>query len=53
MGTITDVPVSVGQRVQEGDVLARVKDDQIRARKMQLEANMVQAKANLENTEKN
>lgn len=53
MGTVTEVPVSVGQRVREGDVLARVKDDQIRAKKMQLEANMVQAKANLENTEKN
>ena len=53
MGTVTDVPVSVGQTVKEGDVLARIKDDQIRANKMQLEANMVQAKANLENTEKN
>lgn len=53
MGTVTDVPVSVGQNVQKGDVLARIKDDQIRANKMQLEANMVQAKANLENTEKN
>jgi len=53
MGTVTEVPVSVGQRVKEGDILARIKDDQIRANKMQLEANMVQAKANLENTEKN
>jgi len=53
MGTVTEVPVSVGQNVKKGDVLARIKDDQIRAKKMQLEANMVQAKANLENTEKN
>jgi RND family efflux transporter MFP subunit len=53
MGTVTEVPVSVGQNVRKGDVLARIKDDQIRAKKMQLEANMVQAKANLDNTEKN
>ena len=53
MGTVTEVPVSVGQNVKKGDVLARIKDDQIRAKKMQLEANMVQAKSNLENTEKN
>ena len=53
MGTVTDVSVSVGQRVNQGEILARIKDDQIRAKKMQLEANMVQAKANLENTEKN
>ncbi|NBC26252.1 MAG: efflux RND transporter periplasmic adaptor subunit [Bacteroidetes bacterium] len=53
MGTVTEVPVSIGQNVKKGEVLARIKDDQIRAKKMQLEANMVQAKANLENTEKN
>lgn len=53
MGTVTELPVSVGERVSEGDILARIKDDQIRAKKMQLEANMEQAKANLENTEKN
>lgn len=53
MGTVEDLPVSVGQEVRRGDVLAQIKDDQIRAKKMQLEANMVQAKANLRNTEKN
>lgn len=53
MGTVTEVPVSVGENVKKGDVLARIKDDQILAQKSQLEANMVQAKANLENTEKN
>lgn len=53
MGTVTSVPVSVGEKVKKGDVLIRIKDDQILAQKSQLEANMVQAKANLENTEKN
>jgi RND family efflux transporter MFP subunit len=53
MGTVISVPVTVGDRVQKGDILVRIKDDQIRAQKSQIEANMVQAKANLENTEKN
>lgn len=53
MGTVTNVPVNVGDNVQSGDVLVRIKDDQILAQKQQLEANMVQARANLENTEKN
>ena len=53
MGTITEVSVTVGDRVSQGDILARIKDDQIRAKKNQIEANMVQARANLENTEKN
>jgi len=53
MGTVSSAPVTVGDRVQKGDVLVRIKDDQILAQKSQLEANMVQAKANLENTEKN
>lgn len=53
MGTVTEVPVEVGEQVNKGDILIRIKDDQILAQKSQLEANMVQAKANLENTEKN
>lgn len=53
MGTVTNVAVEVGERVKKGDVLIRIKDDQILAQKSQLEASMVQAKANLENTEKN
>ncbi|WP_221930360.1 efflux RND transporter periplasmic adaptor subunit [Gracilimonas mengyeensis] len=53
MGTVTSVPVKVGKQVNKGEVLVRIKDDQILAQKSQLEANMVQAKANLENTEKN
>ncbi|MFO7799025.1 efflux RND transporter periplasmic adaptor subunit [Rhodohalobacter sp.] len=53
MGTVTSAPVTVGDRVQKGDLLVRIKDDQIRAQKSQIEANMVQAQANLENTEKN
>lgn len=53
MGTVTNIPVSVGEKVKKGDVLVRIKDDQILAQKSQLEANMVQAKANLDNTEKN
>lgn len=53
MGTVTGVPVTVGDNVKKGDVLIRIKDDQIRAQKSQIEANMVQARANLENTETN
>lgn len=53
MGTVTQTEVNVGDRVQKGDVLLRIKDDQITAQKRQLEANMVQAQANLDNTEKN
>lgn len=53
MGTVTQVPINVGEEVEEGDVLVRIKDDQILAQKEQLEANMVQARANFENTEKN
>jgi len=53
MGTVTNVAVEVGERVKKGDVLIRIKDDQILAQKSQLEASMVQANANLENTEKN
>lgn len=53
MGTVTAVPVEVGEQVKKGDILIRIKDDQILAQKSQIEANMVQAKANLENTEKN
>ena len=43
MGTVTQVPINVGEEVEEGDVLVRIKDDQILAQKEQLEANMVQA----------
>lgn len=53
MGTVTSAPITVGDRVQKGDVLVSIKDDQILAQKSQIEANMVQAKANLENTEIN
>ncbi|WP_069131433.1 efflux RND transporter periplasmic adaptor subunit [Rhodohalobacter halophilus] len=53
MGTVTAAPITVGDRVKKGDLLVRIKDDQIRAQKSQIEANKVQAKANLENTEKN
>lgn len=53
MGSVTSVLVDVGEKVNKGDILVRIKDDQILAQKSQLEANMVQAEANLENTEKN
>lgn len=53
MGTITHSPVDIGDKVKKGDLLIRIKDDQILAQKSQLEARKVQAKANLENTEKN
>jgi len=53
MGTVTEMRVSIGDVVQKGDLIARIRDEQIRAQKMQLDAQMIQAKANLTNVERN
>ncbi len=53
MGTITELEVEVGDFVNQGDILARIRDEQIQARKLQLDANMAQAQAHLTNVERN
>ena len=53
MGSITEVRVNEGDRVQEGELLVRIKDDQIRAQKRQTEAGLMQLQAQLELVEKN
>lgn len=53
MGTITAIEVNEGDTVKEGDIIARVKDDQIRAQQAQLQATLLQARAQYELTERN
>lgn len=53
MGIITEVRVSVGERVIRGDTLVRIKDDNILAQRSQIKANKVEARANVKNTKKN
>ena len=53
MGRITDLPVDRGERVSQGQVLLRIKNNNIKAQKSQVEANLVQARASLKNTETN
>lgn len=52
MGTITVVEVNEGDAVREGDVIARINSDQIRAQRAQLQANLQQANAQYELTER-
>lgn len=53
MGSITEMRVSVGDAVSRGQVIARVRDEQIQAQKQQLDAQMLQANAHLANVERN
>lgn len=53
MGTVIEMRVEVGDKIQQGDVVARIRDEQIQAQKMQLDAQMIQAKANLKNVKRN
>lgn len=48
MGTITQLDVNEGDRVRRGEVVARIKDDQIRAQLMQIQAAKLQASAGYE-----
>lgn len=49
MGQITYQPFDEGNYVRKGQVLVRIKSDNLLARKDQVEANLTQAKANLSN----
>jgi RND family efflux transporter MFP subunit len=53
MGTITQLDVEAGDFARKGDVLVRIKDDNLQAQKNQVEANLAQARSALQNTETN
>lgn len=53
MGRVTQLDVDEGDYVKQGEVLVRVKDDNLQAQKSQIEASLQEAKAGLKNTEIN
>ena len=53
MGKITQLNVEAGDFARKGDVLVRIKDDNLQAQKNQVEANLAQARSALQNTETN
>jgi RND family efflux transporter MFP subunit len=52
MGYLTDVKVDVGDPVQKGQLLATIKSDEIQAKMAQAEAGIAEARAGLDNIEK-
>ncbi len=46
-GTITELPVVLGSRVKQGDVLVKISAEEISARVLQAQAQLAQAKRNL------
>ncbi|WP_171032909.1 efflux RND transporter periplasmic adaptor subunit [Fodinibius saliphilus] len=53
MGRVSQLDVEQGDYLQKGEVLVRIKDDNLQAQKNQVEARMQEAKAGLKNTETN
>lgn len=53
MGRITQLDLEEGDFVQKGDVLVRIKDDNLQAQKSQIESGLMEAKAALQNVETN
>ncbi|TYP92149.1 RND family efflux transporter, MFP subunit [Fodinibius salinus] len=53
MGRITELDVEEGDFVKKGKVLVRIKDDNLKAQKNQVQAQLIQARAGLKNTETN
>lgn len=53
MGRITHLDVEEGDFVKEGDVLIRIKDDNLQAQKSQVESSLIEAQAGLQNVETN
>lgn len=51
-GTIADMPIVLGSRVKEGDLLVKISVEEISARVLQAQAQLSQAKRNLEREEK-
>ena len=53
MGRVTQLDVDEGDYVQKGEVLVRIKDDNLQAQESQIQASLQEAKAGLQNTETN
>lgn len=53
MGTVTQLDVEEGDRVATGDVLVRVRSQNVQAQKRQVQARLQEAKAALDNAETN
>lgn len=53
MGRITQLDVEEGDFVQKGEVLVRIKDDNLQAQNNQVESSLMEAKAGLQNVETN
>ena len=51
-GTIADMPVVLGSRVKKGDLLVKISVEEISARVLQAQAQLTQARRNLEREEK-
>ncbi|MBN2732279.1 MAG: efflux RND transporter periplasmic adaptor subunit [Balneolaceae bacterium] len=53
MGRIIELNVEEGDFAEKGEVLVRIKDDNLKAQKNQVQAQLIQARAGLKNTETN
>lgn len=53
MGKVTHLNVEEGDRISEGQVMVRIKDQNVEAQKQQVQAQLNQAQSALENTETN
>jgi RND family efflux transporter MFP subunit len=53
MGRITELPFDLGDAVSKGEVLLRIKNDNIVAQRDQVAANLAEAQASLKNTRTN
>lgn len=53
MGRITQLDVEEGDFVKKGNVLVRIKDDNLQAQKRQVESSLMEAKAGLQNVKTN
>ena len=52
-GKVTQLSVEEGDLVSQGEMLVRIKDQNVRAQKHQVEARLAEARANLQNTQTN
>jgi RND family efflux transporter MFP subunit len=52
IGEVEEVPFSIGSKVQKGAVILRIRDNDLRAKKAQVEAGLEQVKAQMELVEK-
>jgi RND family efflux transporter MFP subunit len=52
-GKVTQLSVDEGDRIQKGQVLVRIKDQNIRAQKQQVEAKLREARSSLQNVKTN